>query len=314
MLLNLREAKKYCARVFEDVCRSHRCPIMFRACLPIGDPGYHARVENGPMSDEAEFENEQLRIVEGLVGRSLTRAELEGFRIVYPRFIDRFGGTRLPELQNVFRTDLPPGRAALAASLRRVAERLGSYDAFAVRYPVTIIPPLPVYPLFPIVDIATFQSSVYRVLSSTNLPALTHIRDTGRLVPVPPPAEPVLRSVPRGHWCAYEAWPNPNETRRALQILPEWSDCEARATLATSDIDGAAFVAYAVDPNDPETRGLAFHGYFYEGLTQDHDDAPYDYPGRAVQICVFGDPPVQVLEEWRTDSETWEATWRRASM
>ena len=263
------------------------------------------------MSDEAEFENEQLLIVEELAGRSLTPAELEGFRIVYPRFIDRFGGTRLPELQKVFRTHLPAGRAALTASLQCVAERLGSYDEFAAKYPVTIIPPLPAYPLFPILNIATFQTDVYRVLSSTNLRALTHIRETGRLAPIPPPTEPVLRSVPRGHWCAYERWSSPDETRRALQILPEWSDCRARARLASSDIEGGAFVAYAVDPNDPETRGLAFHGYFYEGLTQDHDDAPFDYPGQAVQVCVFGDPPVQVLEEWRADSATWKVTWSR---
>jgi hypothetical protein len=182
-----------------------------------------------PMSDEAEFENEQLRIVEELVGRSLAPVEHEGFRIVYPRFIDRFGGTRLPELRNVFRSDLPAGRAALAASLRRVAMGLGSYDAFAARYPVTIIPPLPAYPLFPIADIATFQPCVYRVLSSTNLPAMTHIRETGCLLPVPRPVEPVLRSVPRGHWCTYDAWSSPDETRRALQILPEWSDCRARS-------------------------------------------------------------------------------------
>jgi hypothetical protein len=264
------------------------------------------------MSDEAEFENEQLRIVEGLVGTSLAPAEIEGFRIVYPRFIDRFGGTRLPDLQHVFRTDVPTGRAALAESLRRVAETLGSYDAFAARYPVTIIPPRPAYPLFPIAGIATFQASVYRVLSSTRPAAITHIRNTGRLLPIPHPTEPVLRSVPRGHWCAYDAWSSPDETRRALQILPEWSDCRARARLATTDIEGSAFVAYAVDPNDPETRGLTFHGYFYEGLAQDHDDAPYDYPGQAVQICVFGDPPVQVLEEWQDESGTWEVTWSRA--
>jgi hypothetical protein len=33
---------------------------------------------------------------------------------------------------------------------------------------------------------------------------------------------------------------------------------------------------------------------------------------QAVQICVFGDPPVQVLEEWQDESGTWEVTWSRA--
>jgi hypothetical protein len=261
------------------------------------------------MSDEAEFENEQLRILEGLVRRALSVAELEGFRIVYPRFIDRFGGTRLTELREIFRTELPEGRAALAASLRRVTETLGSYAEFADRYPVSIIPPQPAYPLFPIVDIASFQSSVYRVLSGTNIQVLNQIRRTGRLPLIPYPLEPVLRTVPRGHWCCYEQWASPDETRQALQILPEWSDCRVRARLMTTDIEGLAFVAYSVDPNDPETRGLAFHGYFYEGLAQDHDDAPYEYLGHAVQICVFGDPPIQSLEVWQPTSEVWEVTW-----
>jgi hypothetical protein len=34
----------------------------------------------------------------------------------------------------------------------------------------------------------------------------------------------------------------------------------------------------------------------FEGVTQDHDDL--DFPGDAVQICVYGEPEVCLLEEW----------------
>jgi len=170
---------------------------------------------------------------------------------------------------------------ALAASLRKVADDLGSYDEFAAAYPVTIVPPLPAYPLFPILHLSSFRPTVYRVLNRSNRDLLTQIVSTGRLPLAPHPAAPVLRRTPRGHWCAYEAWATPDETRQALQILPAWSDCAARAIIDTRNLEGQAYVAYSVDPNDADTRGLTFHGYFYETVTQDHDDAPYEYDGDA---------------------------------
>ena len=69
-------------------------------------------------------------------------------------------------------------------------------------------------------------------------------------------------------------------------------------------------MAYSVDPNDSNTRGLTFHGYFYESITQDHDDVPYEYEGGAVQICVFGAPEVLCLEEWNPDAKAWDITAR----
>ena len=264
------------------------------------------------MSSEAEFEQEQLDIVTALLGRPLSGRELEGFRILYPRFIDRYGGTRLADLQRIFCTDAREGKEALAASLRKVADDLGSYDEFAAAYPVTIVPPLPAYPLFPILHLSSFRPTVYRVLNRSNRDLLTQIVSTGRLPLAPHPAAPVLRRTPRGHWCAYEAWATPDETRQALQILPAWSDCAARAIIDTRNLEGQAYVAYSVDPNDADTRGLTFHGYFYETVTQDHDDAPYEYDGDAVQICVYGEPQVEGLEEWDTVSERWEKTWTRA--
>ena len=193
-------------------------------------------------------------------------------------------------------------------SLLKVADDLVSYDEFAARYPVTIVPPLPAYPLFPILDLASFQPEVYRILNSAKPEAVRHIKATGRLPLIPRPGEPVLRKTPRGHWCAYERWATPDDTRRALQILPDWSDCAVRATLDARDLDGLAYVAYSVDPNDPVTKNLTFHGYYYEGVAQDHDDAPFEYEGDAVQICVFGEPAVRRLEEWDAARGEWRTT------
>lgn len=235
------------------------------------------------MSSEAEFEQEQLDIVTALLERPLSERELEGFRILYPRFIDRYGGSRLGDLQRIFCTDRLEGKEALAA-----------------------------YPLFPILHLSSFRPTVYRVLNRSNRDILTHIVSTGRLPLAAHPAAPMLRRTPRGHWCAYEAWATPDDTRRALQILPAWSDCAARAIIDARNIEGQAYVAYSVNPNDSDTRGLTFHGYFYETVTQDHDDAPYEYDGDAVQVCVYGEPQVECLEEWDAASERWEKTWTRA--
>lgn len=86
------------------------------------------------------LQDEQLAIVEGLIGRYLSATEFQGFLIVGSRFIDRFGGTRIADLAKVFRTDLQEGREALAASLSQVARNLGSYERYCELYPVTIIP------------------------------------------------------------------------------------------------------------------------------------------------------------------------------
>ena len=210
----------------------------------------------------------------------------------------------------IFRTDCRAGRDALAASLRRVARNLGSYQQFSDSYPVTIIPPLPAYPLFEILALETFQDAVFRTLDSRSA-AIAHIKATGHLPELALPAEPVLRRTPKAHWCAYEKWQSPQATRSSLQIRPEWSDCRARATLASSAIKALAFVPYSDDPDDPETRGLEFHGYFFEGRAQDHEAA--ELPGKAVQICVFGQPQVAALEEWNDADGAWRLTWLRPS-
>jgi hypothetical protein len=260
------------------------------------------------MSDDP-IHDEQLAIVEGLLGRHLDNTEYEGFLIVEFRFVDRFGSTRIGDLAKIFRTDRPEGKSALAASLNRVALNIGTYEQYAEKYPVTIIPPLPAYPLFPILGIEKIQDKVFRILDSRST-VVQDIKTTGRLPARSRPIEHVLRATPKAHWCAYEAWISPEETRRSLQILPTWSNCEARATLRTDAIRESAFVAYSVDPNDPETKDLKFHGYFFEGTTRDHDEL--DYPGDAVQICVYGEPEVVLLEEWDAAKQAWHATWERS--
>lgn len=252
-------------------------------------------MENDPIHDE------QLGILQDLLGRFLASSEYEGFLIVGNRFVDRFGCTRIANLARIFRTDTQVGRDALAASLSKVSENLGSYAEFAARYPVTIIPPLPAFPLMPIVGIEQIVEVVYRVLDSR---ATGYIRAAGKLPPRIAPTEPVLRTTPRGHWCAYDKWDTPEETQQALQVLPQWSDCRARATIHSSAIKRLSFVPYSVDPNDSWTKATGFHGYFYEPLTEDHDEL--DYSGNAAQIGVYGEPRVESLETWDENRRRWK--------
>jgi len=77
---------------------------------------------------EDPIHDEQLGIIESLLSRTLSAEEYEGFLIVGNRFVDRFGNSRIGDLANIFQTDSPSGKEALAASLSRVAKNLGSYE------------------------------------------------------------------------------------------------------------------------------------------------------------------------------------------
>src|ERR1700733_15005116 len=96
------------------------------------------------------------------------------------RFVDRFGFSRIGDLARTFETDRAEGRSALGESLNQVAKTLGSYARFAASFPVTIIPPLPSFPLFPIIGIGTIRPVAYRVLDSRTS-AVAHIKSTRRL-------------------------------------------------------------------------------------------------------------------------------------
>jgi hypothetical protein len=248
-----------------------------------------------------------------LLGGTLTESALEGFLIVAPRFVDEFGAHRTAELARIFRTDRPEGRRALLASLEHVRSRLGGMAAYEQRYPVSVIPPRPAFPQLKIIGIETIADRLYRVLDSrataypTSELISDHIVRTGRLPAVPRQRHPVRRTKPRFHWCSYDCWGSPDETRRALQILPEWSDCRLRALLLTTSVARSAYVAFNGDRNDPEDSRLRFYKYFYEPLAQDHP--PYE--GGGPQIAVDGAPRVELLEAWDEHAGGWRVAWSR---
>jgi hypothetical protein len=188
---------------------------------------------------------------------------------------------------------------------------VGGLNGYEKRFPVTVIPPRPAFPLFKIVGIETLVTEVYRVLDSAAMtPAgekvIDHVIRTGRLPQLPRQRKPVRRSKPRLHWCSYRKWANPTETARALQILPTWnSDCGLRATISAAAIRNSAYVAFNGDCRDPDNERLRFVGYFYEPLAQDHPALP----GGGLQIGVEGAPAVIRLEKW--SRRGWRAIWTR---
>ncbi len=270
--------------------------------LTHGDPSQH-----DPITEE------QIHVLVTLLGGPVSDEELEGFLIVCSRLVDEFGGHRTDELADVFRTSTPEGRGALRQSLRHISRWVGGYSGYETRFPVTVIPARPAFPLFKIVGVDQIAKTLYRVLDSrarireTGEPVCDVIMRTGRLPGVPRQVRPVRRSKPRFHWCAYTAWDSPTATREALQILPEWnSDCSLRASIAASHVSHSTFVAFNGD-TDPDHGRLKFFGYFYEPKAQDH----HALQGGGLQIGVAGAPRVFVLEEWSESKGDWTVVWRK---
>jgi hypothetical protein len=83
------------------------------------------------------------------------------------------------------------------------------------------------------------------------------------------------------HWCSYTQWDDPESTRQTLQVLPQWSDCELRATILTKNVKKAAFIAF----NGDTRHQYCFHQYSYEPLAQDHPP----HIGGGLQIGCTGD-------------------------
>lgn len=251
---------------------------------------------------------EQVEVLHDILDGQLTGEALEGFLVVSSRLVDEFGNHRTAELEKIFRTECPVGREALRLSLEHVCRWVGGIEGYVSRYPVTVIPPRPAFPLFKIIGIHKLADRIYRVLDSrataypTREPIKDYVTRTGRLPAVPRQRRPVRRSKPLFHWCSYEAWTSPDETRRALQILPEWSDCRLRVTLPTSHLKRSVYVAFNGDRHDPEDSRLRFYKYFYEPLAQDH----LGMQGGGAQLGVEGSPPVSALEEWDDRLQRWE--------
>ncbi|MEC4749019.1 hypothetical protein [Methylomicrobium sp. Wu6] len=254
---------------------------------------------------------EQLETLLRLLNGELTESALEGFLVVCSRFVDEFGNHRTEELANIFQTHSAVGKRALVDSLEYIAKWVGSMDGYLQRYPVSIIPPRPAFPQFKIIGIENIADRLYRVLDSSSkvFPSDELVKDyvqkTGRLPPVPKQNRPVRRSKPRYHWCSYGKWNDPEATREALQILPEWSDCRLRATIHTSNIKNSSFVAFNGDREDPSNSKLRFYKYFYEPLAQDHTPQC----GGGPQIVFDGSPPVESLEIWDSSLMNWQLIW-----
>ncbi len=256
---------------------------------------------------------EQVAVLEDILAGQLSEEALEGFLIVCSRFVDEFGNHRTDELVKIFKTESQSGKEVLRVSLEHVCRWVGGMKGYELRYPVTIKPPRPAFPLFKIINIHKLADRIYRVLDSkaTVYQVQELIKDyvirIGRLPPMPIQMQPVRRSKPKFHWCSYEAWETPDATKDALQILHGWSDCRLRATLSAYDLRYSAYVAFNGDRYDPEDSKLRFYKYYYEPLAQDHPSLP----GGGPQIGVEGCPLVDVLEEWNDDGQMWERLWTR---
>jgi len=250
---------------------------------------------------------EQVDILISLLNGSLTEKGLEGFLIVCSRFVDEYGHHRTNELANIFKTHHEAGRNALLHSLEYLWEWVGGMDTYEKMYPVTIIPPKPAFPQFKIIGIEHLSDQLYRVLDSsskvypTEEYVVDYIQRTGRLPSVPRQRHPVRRSKPRYHWCTYDKHHDPESTREALQILPEWSDCKLRASILTSKIKRSAYVAFNGDRLDPNNSKLRFYKYYYEPHAQDHPP----FVGGGAQISLEGSPLVDLLEIWDDSSRKW---------
>src|ERR1700733_9027981 len=235
-----------------------------------------------------QITDEQVRVLFTLLGSPVWGEELEGFLIVCSRLVDEFGDHRTRELADIFRTSTTPaGRDVLRQSLRYMSRWVGGLAGYESRFPVTIVPARPAFPLFKIVGVDRIAPTLFRVLDShatvrgTGEPVKQFIARTGRLPGVPRQVRPVRRSKPRFHWCSYTAWESPSATREALQILPKWSDCLLRASIPASHVSRSAFLSFNGDrpillptdesDEDPDPnkkpdkpRLLKFVKYFYE--------------------------------------------------
>jgi hypothetical protein len=255
--------------------------------------------------------DEQVRVLFALLGGPVSDEELEGFLIICSRLVDEFGGHRTHELADIFRTSTPEGRDVLRQSLRYMNRWVGGLAGYESRFPVTVVPARPAFPLFKIVGIDRIAPTLFRVLDShatvrgTGEPVKQFIARSGRLPGVPREPRPVRRSKPWFHWCSYSAWESPSATRKALQILPGWkSDCSLRVSIPASRVSRSTFLAFNGD-TDPDSGRLKFVGYFYEPVAQDHEPLP----GGGLQLGVAGSPRVSVLEEWSKRQHKWKIVW-----
>jgi hypothetical protein len=266
-----------------------------------------------PDPDEPDpITDDQVCVLFQLLGGAVSDEELEGFLIVCSRLVDEFGSHRTRELAGIFRTSTPAGREVLRQSLRHMNSWVGGLAGYESRYPVTIDPPRPAYPMFKIIGVDRIAPTLFRVLDSratvrgTGEPIKEFIARTEHLPSVARQTHPVRRSKPRLHWCCYDAWESPSATLEALQILPKWSDCSLRVSIPASGVSRSTFLAFNGDTEDPDDPRLKFVKYFYEPVAQDHEPLA----GGGLQIGVDGRPRVSVMEEWSQGKRKWNIVWQ----
>ena len=251
----------------------------------------------------------------------LYRTRSSRFPIVCSRLVDEFGGHRTHELEDIFRTSTPEGRDVLRQSLRYMNRWVGGLAGYESRFPVTIKPARPAFPLFKIVGIDRIAPTLFRVLIRTHSP---QSKRAGRAIHRPNGA-PARRTKASAPCAAVKALVSlvflqcvgkPFSHAEALQILPEWeSDCSLRASIPSSYVSRSTFLAFNGDIRPEEDAykkrskrrdALKFVKYFYEPMAQDHEPLP----GGGLQIGVAGAPRVSVLEEWSEQQHKWNIVWR----
>jgi hypothetical protein len=257
---------------------------------------------------------QQVRVFEQMIGSELSACAFEGFLIVASRLVTEWGEHRTEDFAVVFQTSTPTGRRVLRESLEDICLTTGGLSGFIDRWPVTINPSLPAYPMLRIAQYERVTPFLFRVMHSeqrmrdTGELIAEYIKRTGCLPRRPVYTEPVLREKPKLHWCSNEAPASPDAARERLQILPEWgNNCFLVATISVSSLPDSAFVAFNGDERDPTDPNLKFYKYFYEPLACDHPPLL----GGGVQVGLDGSPPVDRLHVWDEDHSTWSELWRR---
>ena len=278
--------------------------------------------------DPFDFENDpitadQVASLANLLGEEWSDKARDGFLVISGRFVDELGDHRTAELASLYKTDQPCGRLSLRRSLESLLDFVGSLRQFELDYPIFINDPqrgsVPAFPQLPVLGIAEITPTLYRAVDSkatvfgTKEPLRDFIAREGKLPYLPAPRSLVLRVKPRIHWCSYERFETPAATQASLQILSKYgNDCQLRATLPTTDLDGSVFVAFNGDTEYRDYQpgeSMAFAGYYVEMKTQDHPELP----GGGLQVAVFGSPKVAQLEEWVEAENRWSTVWRAAN-
>lgn len=264
-------------------------------------------------TEDDPISREQADTLLSMLGETeLTEAAFEGFLIIAGRLVDDVGNHRTASLSQVFCTGSAAGRRAMLRSFEYFQRLTGGMEGYERRYPVTIIPAQPAYPLLKIRGIERLIPHVYRVLDSkrtipgTREGVSRYIARTGHLPSLRKQRHPVVRQKPHMHWCSYGKWSTPSQTAEALQIEPHWNNCELRATISTRRIRNSAYLAFSGDPLSQRLERLKFNQYFYEVLTQDGS-----FAGGGIQVAVDGKPAVQCLEQWDGPSKAWKIVWCR---